>query len=159
MQTIRLAVKAFCAACITGGLIVRLVPGDGARKCIKAVAGLYIVVAVLHAFGNASPVWPQRKGRALLPAAAPQASSFEDGVLVRSQEALEEYYAAVFHASGMEVRLSLSLQADGAGTYVKSATVKSAAPLTGRQRAEIEKRLTGELLVESVAFIAEDDAG
>lgn len=156
MQTIRLAVRAFCAACITGGLIVRLVPGDGARKCIKAVAGLYIVVAVLHAFENTSPAWPQRK--ASLPAAAPQASSFEDGVLARSQAALEEYYAAAFRASGMEVRLSLPLQADGAGTYVKSATVESAAPLTGQQRAEIEKRLTGELLVERVAFITEDDA-
>lgn len=156
MQTIRLAVKAFCIACITGGLIVRLIPGDGARKCIKAVAGLYIVVAVLHAFENAVPVWPRQK--VSLPAAAPQVSSFEDGVLAQSQAALEEYYAAVFRASGMEVQLSFCLRTDGAGTYVESAAVKSAAPLTGQQRAEIEKRLTGELLVESVAFIAEDDA-
>lgn len=156
MQAIRLAAKAFCTACIVSGLVVRLVPDDAARKCIKAVAGLYIVVAVLQPFGNDTPAWPQYS--VSLPAAAPQASSFSDSVLARSQAALEEYYAGVFRTEGMDVRLLITLRADNTGTYAEAVTVESAAPLSAQQRAEVQNRLAGDLLVKSIEFITEDGA-
>ena len=42
-------VTAFCLACVCAELLVQLVEAGWARRCIKVVAGLYILTVLLRA--------------------------------------------------------------------------------------------------------------
>ena len=44
MQTLKSAAVVFCTACICAELLARLTGNSWAQRCIKAVAGLYILV-------------------------------------------------------------------------------------------------------------------
>lgn len=48
MQTVRALTAAFCLACIGAELTAQLVDAGWARQCIKALAGLYILVVLLR---------------------------------------------------------------------------------------------------------------
>ena len=48
MQTLKSAAVVFCTACICAELLARLTGNNWARRCIKAVAGLYILVVLLQ---------------------------------------------------------------------------------------------------------------
>ena len=48
MQTLKSAAVVFCTACICAELLARLTENSWARRCIKAVAGLYILVVLLQ---------------------------------------------------------------------------------------------------------------
>lgn len=48
MQTLKSAAVIFCTACICAELLARLTGNSWARRCIKAVAGLYILVVLLQ---------------------------------------------------------------------------------------------------------------
>ena len=48
MQTLKSAAVIFCTACICAELLARLTGNSWARWCIKAVAGLYILVVLLQ---------------------------------------------------------------------------------------------------------------
>ena len=49
MQTLKAAAVIFCTACIGAELVAQLTGNGWARQCIKVVAGLYILVVLLHA--------------------------------------------------------------------------------------------------------------
>ena len=49
MQTLKAATVVFCTACICAELVAQMTGSDWARRCIKAVAGLYILVVLLQA--------------------------------------------------------------------------------------------------------------
>ena len=49
MQELRTATVLFCTGCICAELVMRLTGSGWARRCIKAVAGLYILVVLFHA--------------------------------------------------------------------------------------------------------------
>lgn len=49
MQTLKAATAVFCTACICAELVAQLTGSGWARQCIKAVAGLYILVVLLQA--------------------------------------------------------------------------------------------------------------
>ena len=64
MQQLKTAVAVFCTACICAELVGRLLGDVRGRQCIKAAAGLYILVALFHALpgiraGAADLVLPQ----------------------------------------------------------------------------------------------------
>ena len=46
MQTLKSAAVVFCTACICAELLARLTGNSWARRCIKAVAGLYILQVI-----------------------------------------------------------------------------------------------------------------
>ena len=48
MQPLEQAVAIFCIACICAELTTQLAGSTWARRCIKAVAGLYILVVLLQ---------------------------------------------------------------------------------------------------------------
>lgn len=83
MDTLKTITVVFCAACIGSELVTQLT-GDGwARRCIKAVAGLYILVVLLRAV----PQW-----KADLQAfSVPEASPVQVGTL---EETIQAEYAA-----------------------------------------------------------------
>ena len=49
MQALERAAAVFCTACICAELAARFVGPGWGQKCIKAVAGLYILVVLFHA--------------------------------------------------------------------------------------------------------------
>ena len=49
MQELRTATVWFCTGCICAELVMRLIGNGWPRRCIKAVAGLYILVVLFHA--------------------------------------------------------------------------------------------------------------
>ena len=55
MQALKRAAAVFCIACICAELLAQMTDRGWARRCIKTVAGLYILVA----FWNALPQLPE----------------------------------------------------------------------------------------------------
>ena len=61
MQALKRAAAVFCIACICAELLAQMTDRGWARRCIKTVAGLYILVA----FWNALPQLPEREAFSL----------------------------------------------------------------------------------------------
>lgn len=60
MQALTHAVEVFCIACLCAELLTLFVPSSSsgwARRCIKAVAGLYILVVFARALPKAGAEW------------------------------------------------------------------------------------------------------
>lgn len=154
MQTIKSLTTAFCAACIASGVLIRLMPDGTAQRFIKAVAGLYILVSVLAAAKNASPL-------SFLPNSESNASdlslpSFETGVVQRSQSQLEQQYETRFQADGITVELTIPLILQNEELRAGTILVQSAEPLSQRQQTEICALLESELQPETIQFKTKD---
>ena len=67
-------VTAFCLACVCTELLVQLVEAGWARRCIKVVAGLYILTVLLRAIS----ALPARTAQWLQPVQA--SASIEGGI-------------------------------------------------------------------------------
>lgn len=66
MQALERAAAVFCTACICAELLSRFVGQGWGQKCIKAVAGLYILVVFADALPGAKtqlPHWNCRRCR------------------------------------------------------------------------------------------------
>ena len=75
-------VTAFCLACVCAELLVQLVEAGWARRCIKVVAGLYILTVLLRAIS----ALPARTAQWLQPVQA----SAQTGIPVRVETELEQ---------------------------------------------------------------------
>ncbi len=152
MQTIKSLTAAFCAACIAGGVVVRLMPEGAAQRFIKAVAGLYILVSVLAVVKNVAPLelWPDQtaSGGHPLP-------DYEAGVLQQSQRQLEQQYETVFLADGLAVELHIPLVSREGEARAGKILVQSAQRLTDPQQTRIRERLQGDLQPDAVEFQTE----
>ena len=60
MQALERAAAVFCTACICAELAARFVGPGWGQKCIKAVAGLYILVAFARSEEHTSELQSQR---------------------------------------------------------------------------------------------------
>ena len=85
MQALERAAAVFCTACICAELLSRFVGQGWGQKCIKAVAGLYILVVFADALPGAKAQFA-----ALEPPQVPAVSvgSLEDAVLTQTAEEL-----------------------------------------------------------------------
>lgn len=125
MQTLRQAVVVFCMACISAELLTALVGSARAGRCIKAVAGLYIL-AVLLAFLPGIPA----ALRALLSQTAvsapetPVIALAEEQILARAEEQLAQQCADRCRQQfGMDIHLAIVLEPVGQETAVTQVTV------------------------------------
>lgn len=108
MQAIQTAVAAFCLACICAEL-VELFAGFGTtRRCIKAAAGLYILVVLLQSI----PEFRNELRRVELPAQAPVSlPSTESAILLQTERDLEQKLEAACESRfGLVVRLKITLE-------------------------------------------------
>ncbi len=99
-------VTAFCLACICAELVSRLVEAGRARRCIKGVAGLYIL-AVLFRQAAGLPL-----GNLLRPTELPPVSleGTEQSTLQAAARQLEEILAAQCQAeTGVPISLEITL--------------------------------------------------
>ena len=85
MQALERAAAVFCTACICAELLSRFVGQGWGQKCIKAVAGLYILVVFADALPGAKA---QFTALELPQVSAVSVGSLEDAVLAQTAEEL-----------------------------------------------------------------------
>lgn len=97
-------VTAFCLACVCAELLVQLVEAGWARRCIKVVAGLYILTVLLRA----TSALPARTAQWLQPASI---EGVETTILTEAAKRLNEMLAAECEAqTGIPVRVETELE-------------------------------------------------
>ena len=97
-------VTAFCLACVCTELLVQLVEAGWARRCIKVVAGLYILTVLLRAI-SALPQWLQPVQ------ASASIEGVETTILTEAAKRLNEMLAAECEAqTGIPVRVETELE-------------------------------------------------
>lgn len=155
MQALRGATAAFCTACICAEVFAQLTGEGWPRRCIKAVAGLYILVVLLHALPGAKAE--------LAAFSAPQAAALDIGtaeqnVLAEAERELELSVAARCREStGVEVSLNITLAEAGGEVSVQSVQAALPALCTQAQREEAANFITRTLGKEP-QLITEEDA-
>lgn len=116
MQQLKTAVAVFCTACICAELVGRLLGDIWGRQCIKAAAGLYILIALFHALpsmraGIDSFAAPE------LPAA--HFGTMEDAVLQEAQRSLsDQMEEQIARETGLTATLSIILEPSQTGIQV-----------------------------------------
>lgn len=95
-------VTAFCLACVCTELLVQLVEAGWARRCIKVVAGLYILTVLLRAIS----ALPARTAQWFQPVqASASIEGVETTILTEAAKRLNEMLAAECEAqTGIPVR-------------------------------------------------------
>lgn len=147
MQKLQGAVAIFCIACICSELLSQLVQSGWPRRCIKALAGLYILVVILRLAPGAARVTSD----IVLPQVSPvemQASS--DFVLQQAETRLEQTLAAECAALfDVPVRLSVTLtQGRNGAAQAQQAAVYLPADCPAQTRQKIADYLRQQLGIE-----------
>lgn len=157
MHQIKTAVAVFCIACISAELVAQLVGDTRGKQCIKAAAGLYILIAI----SNALPLLRAQS----LDLALPQSQqadfgSAEDLIVQEAQQKLEnQLEAQILAQTGWPASLQLTLAQTGQGVEAVEAQVSLPPDCPGDTRAEIASELCSRLGLASVEFVAEEGGG
>ena len=107
MHAFQTAASAFCIACICAEITTLLVGAGWAGRCIKAVAGLYILVIL---FRLAPQMKLELKSAAAAAPAAVSIQSTETSLLQGAQERLEaDLCAECERRFGTKVKLEITL--------------------------------------------------
>ena len=157
MQQIKTAVAVFCIACISAELVAQLVGDTRGKQCIKAAAGLYILIAI----SNALPLLRAQSMEFALPQSQ-QADfgSAEDLIVQEAQQKLEnQLEAQILAQTGWPASLQLTLAQTGQGVEAVEAQVSLPPDCPGDTRAEIASELCSRLGLTSVEFVAEEGGG
>lgn len=133
MQQLQRAAALFCLACVGAELAAQLAGAPNVRKCIKALAGLYILTVLLR-------MVPQLPETLDLPAFSGQPVQFaqtaEQAALQVAEEQLnEQLRAECARRFGTEVQASVTLRQDGNTVEAKqvSLAVPAGCPIAVRQ--------------------------
>lgn len=151
VQRLQTAVAVFCTACICAELVGRLLGNAWSRQCIKAAAGLYILVALFRALpgiraGAASLRWPE------VPASS--FGTMEQTVLQEAQRDLAgTLEARIAEETGLDVRLDIRLETSQNGVQAVQTEIFLPAGCTRQEQAAIQELLCGELGTDPDAMV------
>ena len=154
MQAFQRAAAVFCMACI-GAELVSLFGGQSwAGRCIKAVAGLYILAVLLaqlpHLPGKVMTAFSGNTAPATLSAA--QSDALEAEILTGAETRLEEYCAAQCRQQfELDIRVSVTLEKAGQQVVVKKAVATFPAGCTDAQKQAVFSFLQQTLGVPAAA--------
>lgn len=150
MQQLKTAVAVFCTACICAELVGRLLGDVWGRQCIKAAAGLYILVALFHALPGI------RAGVAsFVPPDVPAASfgTMEDVVLQQAQRSLSSRLETqIAEETGLTVTLNITLESTQTGVQVARVEASAPAGTTRQDRDAVQDLLCSTLETEADAI-------
>ena len=139
MQALKRAAAVFCIACICAELLAQLTDRGWARRCIKTVAGLYILLV----FWNALPQLRKTVVITLPQIPAASMGSLEDVVRAEAEAELEQQLAARCAAqTGVKIQLSITLSAEG---EVASVRAKLPAESTSAEKEQVQSFLENTL--------------
>ena len=137
MQAFQRVAAVFCMACI-GAELVSLFGGQSwAGRCIKAVAGLYILAVLLAQLprlpGKIMTAFSGNTAPAALSAA--QSDVLEAEILTETKAQLEEYCTAQCRQQfGLDIRVTGTLEKAGQQVMVKKAVAAFPAGCTAAQK-------------------------
>lgn len=143
MQALERAAAVFCTACICAELLSRLVGQGWGQKCIKAVAGLYILVVFADALPGAKA---QFAALELPQVPAVSVGSLEDAVLAQTAEELSRTLEErCLSEAGVSLRLNISLSRTAEGVEAAEVQIVPRDAVTASQKRAIETLLEGQL--------------
>jgi hypothetical protein len=151
-------VAIFCAACIGAELIALLTHHTRMRSCIKAVAGLYIVVSLFRAV----PQWTI-SAQSFTDADAASVDldawgTWEDAVLQNTANQLEQTLQTTLKEQcGISAQLQIELTQNDGIVEPVSAQVTTAQALSQTQQEKAVALLQETLGLQTVAFYAEEE--
>lgn len=122
MQYLHSVARAFCTACFVAGIALYLVKGSSLRQCIKAVAGLYILVIVLRS----APTFPSSVSDTAVQTygsfsfdAQRSIEEYETAILDQSRLSLEKTLEQQLLLKGIDASVQLTLQSGPQGITVQ----------------------------------------
>ena len=137
MQAFQRAAAVFCMACIGAELVSLFAGQSWAGRCIKAVAGLYILAVLLAQL----PRLPGKVLTAFSGSAAPtalsaiQSDTLETEILTETKARLEEYCIVQCRQQfGLDIRVTVTLEKAGQQVVVKKAVAAFPAGCTAAQK-------------------------
>lgn len=146
MQALERAAAVFCTACICAELAARFVGPGWGQKCIKAVAGLYILVAFADALPGAKA---QLTAPKLPQAETASVGSLEDAILAQTEEELSRRLEdACLCEAGIRVNLRITLCRTAEGVAASAVQVVPQGALTDARKQAVERLLTAQLQLE-----------
>ena len=146
-------VTAFCLACICAELVSQLVKAGWARRCIKAVAGLYILTVLFRA----AAALPTQVARLARPVQAPVSmASVEDTILGETSRRLEETLAAECEERfGISIRVETELVQDADEIRAVSAVLWVPHSCPAQVREQLVQFVQAELGMQAVTAAEE----
>lgn len=151
MHAFQTAASAFCIACICAEITTLLVGAGWAGRCIKAVAGLYILVIL---FRLAPQMKLELKSAAAAAPAAVSIQSTETSLLQGTQERLEaDLCAECERRFGTKVKLEITLTRTDRAEKV---LVILPAACTSAEQSRIAAYLQQELGMAPILEVQED---
>ena len=154
MHTVQNVTVVFCLACICSELAARLVDGGWARRCIKTVAGLYILVVLLRALA----VLPTEWTLPIHPQQSPvQLEGTEQLVLSTAAEQLEaKLQQGCIQRFGLSVQVNIMLEQADAAVYASGVDVVFPAGCTPEEKQVVLEYIQQELGAASVSATEEE---
>ena len=147
MQQLKTAAAVFCTACICAELVGQLLGDVRGRQCIKAAAGLYILVTLFHALPGI------RDGAAGLALPAVEAEQAERDLAETLEEQIEL-------AAGLAAKLTVTLAESDEGVYAARVEIRLPAGAGPAQRTAAEQLLCEALGAGPEAIVwAEEEGG
>ena len=148
MQAFQRAAAVFCMACIGAELIGLFAGQSWTGRCIKGVAGLYILAVLLAQLprlpGKVVTAFSGNSTPAVMSAA--QSDALETEILAEAETRLETYCVAQCRQQfGLEVCVSVTLEKAGQQVVVKKAVVAFPAGCTAAQKQAVLGFLQQEL--------------
>ena len=137
MQAFQRAAAVFCMACIGAELVSLFAGQSWAGRCIKAVAGLYILAVLLAQLprlpGKVLTALSGNTAPSAVSAAQPDAMEME--ILTGAEAQLEEYCAAQCRQQfGLDIRVTVTLEKAGQQVVTKKAVIAFPAGCTTAQK-------------------------
>ena len=154
MRTFQSAAAAFCIACICAELTTLLVGTGWARKCIKAAAGLYILVVL---FRLAPGMKVELQKAAVVSPSSVSIPGGEQALLQGAQQQLEQTLGAECQRRfGVAVQLQITLAAAGQTVQAQQVTAEIPAGCSAQVREQLAAYLQQELGIAPVLEERED---
>ena len=154
MQAFQRAAAVFCMACIGAELVSLFAGQSWAGRCIKAVAGLYILAVLLAQLprlpGRVAAAFSGNTAPAAVSAARP--NTLETEILTEAKAQLEAYCTAQCSQQfGLDVRVSVTLEKAGQQVVVKKVVAAFPAGCTAAQKQTVFSFLQQTLGVPAAA--------
>ncbi len=164
MQTVKTIVFTFCLASLCAGVLLHLFPDAAAKRCMKAVAGLYIMAAVLSNVQESQTVYSElisqistASGTATEYAAEAQGDSFAENILSQSSASLNAQYTQILCAQGYDVSAEVILIQEGDIILLQSVQIISSTELSQAAQDALTDYLKETLYVAEVVFLVQEE--
>ena len=154
MQALERAAAVFCTACIYAELAARFVGPGWGQKCIKAVAGLYILVVLFRLAPGAKP--ELKSAMEVVPSSV-HIQSTEISILQKAQERLKSSLRTeCMQRFGVPIELDITLTQEGQTVQAGSAGFTILSECTDAEKQQVAAYLQEALGTASVREMQEE---